>query len=182
MVSVQHGNIIPVANFPDFSSEFRPTCNAFRQDAPEIIQKNSESLRSEYCIYVPAIFCVLLQNMATFRHLSWQFLRNPVLFQRVGVFCSGQWWKTTSIMEHSTRRIFHSTLRGELYGTPSTKPLLSAIKIKAFYETQFLRNLKGFRFGCKNRKPLGFGMVPFFFQCTKLQEVLLAQTTNFLPC
>ncbi|CAF2054491.1 unnamed protein product [Rotaria magnacalcarata] len=42
-------------------------------------------------------------------------------------------------MEHSTRRIFHSTLRGELYGTPR------------------------FRFRCKNRKPLGFGMVPFFF-------------------
>ncbi|CAF4619086.1 unnamed protein product, partial [Rotaria magnacalcarata] len=65
-------------------------------------------------------------------------------------------------MEHSTRRIFHSILRGELYGTPNTKPLLSAIKIKAFYETQFLRNLKGFRFGCKNRIPLGIRMVPFF--------------------
>ncbi|CAF5004515.1 unnamed protein product [Rotaria magnacalcarata] len=33
-------------------------------------------------------------------------------------------------MEHSTRRIFHSILRGELYGTPNTEPLLSAIKIK----------------------------------------------------
>ena len=44
MVSVEHGNSIPVANLPDFSSEFRPTCDAFRQDAPEIIEKNLRKL------------------------------------------------------------------------------------------------------------------------------------------
>ena len=97
----------------------------------------------------------------TFRKIRKVCCRNTAsMFQRYSVF-SYRIRRLLGIFSASSYRF--RLLRGELYGTSSTKPLFSAIKIKAFYETQFLRNLKGFRFGYKNRIPLGFRVVPFFF-------------------
>jgi hypothetical protein len=45
---------------------------------PEIIGKNPENSRQDYCFHVPDLSRVFLQDSVIFPHLSYKILRDPV--------------------------------------------------------------------------------------------------------
>jgi len=62
----------------NFSDDFRPIPAGKHRKLAGIHRKKSENFRPEYCVHVPAISGVFLQDTAAFPHLSCRIPRDPV--------------------------------------------------------------------------------------------------------